>query len=521
MGDLSIDAWVRWDSTASGSRILVDNRNSAGFVQGYAFSLSNGLLALTLADGTATTFVASGSPLPPDGEWHLVAVSVDRDDATGGEFYLDGVLVSTFDPTVRPGSVNSQEPLRVGSRSPSVGELFPGSIDEVEIFARAISGDEVRSLFRSSSEGKCKESCALPWDAPFCLLDSSITVDAQICNWKSTPQTYTYTFAGIGSGVGCIVDGPTVFSPPSGTVTVPPGECATVSVTIDRPSGLVAVWQVACYEMTITNTATLETYCCRGSVQDRRDICTMSSFQWAAADVLQQVDLGPFTLVGGPPGPATVPYRVLVLDDAMELDGEFVSLNGLPPGTPVTGMLDLTTGMDSIDLSGKFVAPTALRFHTVVIETDSDGDGSSDPLTSVGVLNRPGGSCTGPSRQVTRVGTPPNPIGLLPGVTAAPIIGATWDPVVVPPLGGVVAILLLDPTGATLSVPTPFGTLLCQVPPPSFLFLGTPGIPFAVPVPNDCSLVGLTPCAQGGAILAVGPLVLELYNALDLTIGSF
>jgi hypothetical protein len=64
--------------------------------------------------------------VPSDGRWHHVAVTVDRDSFTGVRFYLDAVPGPMFDPTPRPGSVNSTRPFRVGSRSMSVANVFRG-----------------------------------------------------------------------------------------------------------------------------------------------------------------------------------------------------------------------------------------------------------------------------------------------------------------------------------------------------------------------------------------------------------
>ncbi|MBI5850309.1 MAG: VCBS repeat-containing protein [Planctomycetes bacterium] len=70
-----------------------------------------------------------------------------------------------------------------------------------------------------------------------------------------------------------------------------------------------------------------------------------------------------------------------------------------------------------------------------------------------------------PSAQVPRLGTPPNPNALRPGVTSGPVIGRTWDPVVdhtlfMPAATADFLLLALAPTNST----TPFGTLLCLSP---------------------------------------------------------
>ena len=100
---------------------------------------------------------------------------------------------------------------------------------------------------------------------------------------------------------------------------------------------------------------------------------------------------------------------------------------------------------------------------------------------------------------------------------SGPVLGATWDPVVdhttfLP--GATIDVLGLS--AGPLNVPTPFGTVLCT--PPLISLVGAAGVPFAIPIANDCSLLGETFCTQA-ATVKVGPLEIELNNALDITLG--
>ena len=40
-----------------------------------------------------------------DGEWHFVAVTVDRDSPAGIRLYVDGAIEAVCDPTPVPGSL--------------------------------------------------------------------------------------------------------------------------------------------------------------------------------------------------------------------------------------------------------------------------------------------------------------------------------------------------------------------------------------------------------------------------------
>jgi hypothetical protein len=134
--------------------------------------------------------------------------------------------------------------------------------------------------------------------------------------------------------------------------------------------------------------------------------------------------------------------------------------------------------------------------------------------------------CSSPPTQameVSRAGTPPNPAAFLPGVTTAPIVGRTWDPVIdhasfLPAAAVDLVAVTLAP--ANLPIP-PYGTLLCDVlTPPLMLFTSPgPGAPFSIPIPCSCDLIGLGLCSQGASVDAGGATVL-LTNALDITIGT-
>jgi hypothetical protein len=125
------------------------------------------------------------------------------------------------------------------------------------------------------------------------------------------------------------------------------------------------------------------------------------------------------------------------------------------------------------------------------------------------------------SLEVKRLGSPPNPDALLPGLTSGPVTGAVWDPVIDHTTFFPTAVLdILGVTLHPLNLPIPpFGTLLCN----PAVVLASPtvaaGVPFHVPVPADCQLIGVPFCGQGASLDSLGKVLLT--NALDATIGTF
>lgn len=124
-----------------------------------------------------------------------------------------------------------------------------------------------------------------------------------------------------------------------------------------------------------------------------------------------------------------------------------------------------------------------------------------------------------PSSEIVRLGTPPNPNALLPGQSSAPIVGAIWDPRIDHSSFASDSILdVLAVAASAADSPSPIGTFLCD--PSTLLLLETAaaGSAFAVEIPADCVLIGVSVCSQGVSVDPAG--VLALTNALDVTIGT-
>ena len=161
--DLSIDVWVKISSLNQGVVSLVDKRESTP-IQGFQFFLYKDLLGLQLGNNSNYTNYVSTTAVPADNKWHLVAVTADRSSSSCGTacgtWYLDGNAVGTFDPSTYDNfSLSSTGvPLFIGTQEAGLGggEFFKGSLDELEIFNRALNATEVQALFNAGSAGKCK-----------------------------------------------------------------------------------------------------------------------------------------------------------------------------------------------------------------------------------------------------------------------------------------------------------------------------------------------------------------------------
>jgi hypothetical protein len=165
-GDLSIDAWILIPNGSPSLTAtylpIVDKRELPGGAWdpqsiGYFLFLYNGRLAFQLGDGTFFNYISDSSwPDLRDEAWHHVAVTVDRNSATGGNLYVDGAVVLNFNPTNQLGALTNSQPLFIGRHAASSQPSFIGRIDEVEIFSRPLLPQEVWDIFNAKSAGKCK-----------------------------------------------------------------------------------------------------------------------------------------------------------------------------------------------------------------------------------------------------------------------------------------------------------------------------------------------------------------------------
>ena len=174
-GSLSVDAWIRISALSGlGLWNIVSKENTSlngdaraggvGFGVNYNFHVVNSQLFFALTFDAPTSspgcdaggcFVQGSTLLTPGVNYHVAGV---YDDTTKSlRVYLNGTLDGqrSFSTTGVP-RTNAQ-PMRIGKRNAqSTNTVFPGSIDEVELFNRALTVGEISSIYSAGNAGKCK-----------------------------------------------------------------------------------------------------------------------------------------------------------------------------------------------------------------------------------------------------------------------------------------------------------------------------------------------------------------------------
>jgi CSLREA domain-containing protein len=159
--DFTIDTWVNFNAI-SGNDVLVAHDEGTGHGNNkWIFWLNQGQLKVHL-NGPAFPLGAGvdiGVPwAPAAGLWYHVAVTRSG-SSNAYKFYVDGAQIGTdqIDATVIPVAV---APLTIGK-----AEAIPslnGLLDEVEIFNRALTSNEVQAIYGHGSFGKCRTCTAAP-----------------------------------------------------------------------------------------------------------------------------------------------------------------------------------------------------------------------------------------------------------------------------------------------------------------------------------------------------------------------
>jgi len=214
---------------------------------------TNGYLYAEMFWGT-DTLLQSSQPVA-DGKFHHVAITYD---GTREVLYLDGVAIASSSFSQQGYSYNYNYQLGTGwsdgwDQTPGGWFPFNGIVDEPSLYARALTTNEVLSLFQAGSSGKCA-----PPDGPALvhrfsfnepsgslLAADSVSGSHGLLLFASTNAPYTN---GISDGSGFSGGGQLLLAGTNGFVKFPPRMISWLSnvtleawVTWNGPS--TSVWQ--------------------------------------------------------------------------------------------------------------------------------------------------------------------------------------------------------------------------------------------------------------------------------------
>jgi len=155
--EMSLEAWIRPSNTDSPPKAIASLMRGGGTYTGWAvYATGTGSIVFTLraAGGSFLKAETSGTVLTV-GQWHHVVATYEGDRSkTGIKIYVDGenVPVVTDGAEKLSGSIIIKDvELSIGSMgagSSLESSFFNGAIDEVALYTRTLSDDDVRQHYK-------------------------------------------------------------------------------------------------------------------------------------------------------------------------------------------------------------------------------------------------------------------------------------------------------------------------------------------------------------------------------------
>jgi hypothetical protein len=146
-GNFTLSAWIKMDGAQVDKYVVAkyDFNFSTGTSSQFCYGLgTDGIANAYGFVGSSSGFVdLRAGPSLNDGSWHAIAFAYQGADTI--RLYVDGVLVGSRPVPVQPPFVNAV-PVTIGSQS--LGQGFGGSIDEVRIYNKALSDNEVAAQYQ-------------------------------------------------------------------------------------------------------------------------------------------------------------------------------------------------------------------------------------------------------------------------------------------------------------------------------------------------------------------------------------
>ncbi|MBL9147552.1 MAG: hypothetical protein JNM94_02555 [Phycisphaerae bacterium] len=392
----SVDMWVHWTPSAAPSFVSLIGQYAG--LGGWVFGIdeTTGTLEVLSESQCLRCIAFSAGTIVPN-TWTHVAIVVSAcpcgpdcfdDPLRSVTFYINGASAGA-------GSVCCNLASQAGAPATVIGgsvwfvQPFKGCLDEVEIFCRELDGNEIFDIFAAGDAGKCKDRCHASWDRLVCTnVDMAWAADITICNDSSAAKSYLW---GVTPSGACPISGLT-YAPNGGVVTVGPGACLTIPISINA-SGASGLGQ-ACFDVTVTNLANGQTCSSMGSVLV--DDCVVIAAPCDPVVTLPGLQPGVFGFdLSNLALPPTFAVRIDIAPSDMSSANEIVSLNGLPPGVRYIEPLSLAPGATTLlTAQAQFLAPDSFTFYDAVLSIDIDGDGDFEAISSIGLVQGPGpGPC--------------------------------------------------------------------------------------------------------------------------------
>ena len=158
-GDWSINFWINYDEFVAEDRFFsnMDSTETRGINFGVGWSGNpDGQIGLSIKSDNGFMTNNGGINFPSDisgtGTWVMITLVADYSDTTNTyTVYLNGVAGSSVARAVAGSTGDSEYSLKLASRGNYADRFFDGLFDEMTIWQRVLTADEITSLYNSNS----------------------------------------------------------------------------------------------------------------------------------------------------------------------------------------------------------------------------------------------------------------------------------------------------------------------------------------------------------------------------------
>ncbi|MEJ5377699.1 MAG: LamG-like jellyroll fold domain-containing protein [bacterium] len=150
----TVEFWINPGST--GSNIYIMGKSHPDNGEGWDMRLNDQKLRLEGTDGWDPAYNWESTGTVPAYQWSHIAISATEDTIS---IYINGALDGT---TTRGTISTASNPFRIGWTTNFGGTPFRGQLDEISIYDRALTADEIQAIYYLAGGGKC-QSCFDPY----------------------------------------------------------------------------------------------------------------------------------------------------------------------------------------------------------------------------------------------------------------------------------------------------------------------------------------------------------------------
>ncbi len=142
--EFTLSLWVKYEGNFVGG--VITKGQQGGWINNpYVLRATSNVMRMYLSDGTVSNEVRYSKEIG-DNQWHYLTAQLAPDKL---KLYLDGEFYAESNRTIEKLRVVNS-PLRIGQGHTS--SFYKGSIDDVRIFNRALSEDEIRYIYASTKK---------------------------------------------------------------------------------------------------------------------------------------------------------------------------------------------------------------------------------------------------------------------------------------------------------------------------------------------------------------------------------